>query len=87
MKTIWTQHLDTEEERVKFEESLRGSRWLLDRLNEILLSLERGLDKQEMSPRAYDEPNWDYRQAHCNGYRQCLQTMKDLITLDRKEHK
>ncbi len=87
MKTIWTQHLDTDEEKAEFEKSVKHSRWLLDRQYEILCSMERGLDRQEISPKAYDSPNWDYRQAHANGFRQCLNQMKELITLDQKESK
>ena len=87
MKTIWSQHISDPEDKARFELSLSGQNWVLSRLKEILESIERGLDKQELSPRAYDEPNWDYRQAHLNGYRQCLNSIKELITLDRKEDK
>lgn len=85
MKTVWTQHLDDQDEKVRFQTSLLHSKWLMDRLSEILASMERGLDAQELSPKAYDSPNWDYRQAHANGYRQCLKTVRELVTLDPKE--
>lgn len=85
MKTVWTAHLETQNEKDQFKTSLLHSRWIFDRQLEILNSLDRGLERQELSPKAYDSPNWQYRQAHANGYRQCLSMIKDLINLDHKE--
>lgn len=85
MKTIWTQHLEDQAEKVRFQTSLLHSKWLFERLIEILDSMEKGLDRQERSPKAYDSPNWDYRQAHANGFSQCLHTIRELVTLDPKE--
>jgi len=87
MKTAWTQHLTDPEEKVKFEESVLHSKWILEHLSTLLDMMEKSLNRQEISPRAYDQPNWDYRQAHANGYRQCLNNIQELLTLDRKEHK
>lgn len=86
MQTIWTNHIKELDEKVQFEKSLLHSKWILNRLKEILDSMERGLDRQEVSPKAYDTPNWENKQAHANGFRQCLYTIKDLITLDHKDN-
>lgn len=85
MKTIWTHHIKDQDEKVQFEKSLLNSKWILNRQTEILDAMEQGLDRQESSPKAYDSPNWDYRQAHANGYRQCLREVKELNTLDQKD--
>lgn len=85
MKTVWTAHIKDPEEKIKYERSLRNSKWILDRQQEILEAIERGLNRQERSPKAYDSPNWEYRQAHSNGYQQCLYEIKDLINLDPKD--
>lgn len=85
MKTIWTDHLRDQDEKAQFEKSLRHSSWILEHIGTLLGRMEKSLDKQELSPRAYDQPNWDYRQAHANGFRQCLNNIKDLINLDQKD--
>lgn len=87
MQSKWTQHLKTEEEKAEFERDIRNSKFILDRLNQILVDMERELDREEISPRAYDLPNWDYRQAHSNGFRQCLSKIKIITTLDQQEKK
>lgn len=85
MKTVWTSHISDPVEKVKYEKSLKHSRWILDRQLELLSDMERDLDKQETSAATYDKPNWDYRQADNNGYRRCLNSIKALITLDQKD--
>ena len=85
MITTWTHHLKDEAEKLQFEKSLRSSRWILDRLNEILEEMDVSLDHQEISPKAYDNPNWAYKQAHLNGFRQCLVKISKLINLDIKD--
>jgi predicted FMN-binding regulatory protein PaiB len=34
----------------------------------------------------YALPNWDYRQAHYNGYVDCLKHIQFLINLDHKDN-
>lgn len=85
MYSVWTKNIHTAEEKEQFKNSLRGSKWVLDRQHEILIELETALDRAETNPKTYDLPNWDYRQAHNNGYRQCLNLIKNLINLDQKD--
>lgn len=87
MITAWTEHLKDPDEKQRFEDGLRHAKWIFDRQRELLKAVENGLDRQEISPKAYDSPNWSYRQAHSNGYRQCLNDMRTIINLDPKEHK
>ena len=85
MITAWTENLKTQEERDRFEDGLRHAKWLLSRLGELLDKIQRGILQTERSPKNYDKPNWEYRQAHANGYLQCLNDIKNLINLDHKE--
>lgn len=85
MLTVWTQNVKDLDEKVQLEKSLLHSRWVLERQNEILDGMERSLNRQEISPKVYDNPNWEYRQAHANGYRQCLMEVKKLNNLDQKD--
>lgn len=85
MYSAWTKHLKDPEEREKYEKSLRNSKWILEHLQEILLQMEESLENTEISPKAYSQPNWSHRQAHSNGFKQCLRTIKRLINLDLKE--
>jgi len=85
--TAWTKHIKEDAEKQRYQDSLRAAKWILDREIELLEEAEDSLDRQEISPKVYNEPNWDYRQAHANGYRQCLRDIKNLINLDPKEIK
>lgn len=86
MITAWTKHIRDEQEKQQFEKSVRHSKWILDHLKTILDQMDRDYDRAELSPRIYDLPNWENRQAHSNGYRQALQSIQKLITLDHKEN-
>lgn len=87
MKTVWTQNIKDPEERDKFVNKILSSREVLERLTNILREFEKSLDKSELDLKAYETPNWDYVQAHKNGYRACLYRIKDLISLDQRNVK
>lgn len=85
MITAWTKHLTNPEEKEQYTKSLRNSKWILDHLSDLLTKVETDVTRQEISPRAYDNANWPYRQAHANGFKQAIRTVKQLISLDLKE--
>lgn len=85
MITAWTKNLKTEEEQEKFKKSLYASRHVLGRLQELMDEEKSGLDAAEISPKMYDSPNWDYKQAHNNGFRAALKMVSKLITPDPKD--
>jgi hypothetical protein len=85
MLSIWTKHLDTDAEKEQFERGVKNSSWLLERLSKILTDMERDLDRAETNPKTYDIPNWDYRQAHNNGFRQSLNIMQRLINVKEQD--
>lgn len=87
MISAWTKHVKDPAEREQLEKSLRHSKWVLDQLKVLLDNIEVDVERQEISPRSYDSPNWEFRQAHSNGFRQCLHLVKKLINLDQQETK
>lgn len=84
MYTMWTKHIEDTEEKKRFEKYVLGSKRLLNRLKDILQEQEDALNVGEMSPKNYDSPSWAYKQAHSNGYRQCLNVLKKLVDLDQQ---
>lgn len=83
MKTRWTQHLATPEERKKFKESVLNSKFVLDRLSEICYNI---IEEQEKSSKAdYSNPSWAYYQADRLGYLRAIKEIIDLLQLDPKE--
>jgi len=85
MITAWTKHLKTEEDKDKFNRSLMASRYVLERLQELLDEEKSSLESAEISPKIYETPNWDYKQAHTNGFKAALKMVSKLITLDQEK--
>jgi hypothetical protein len=81
MITAWTQHLQTDEEREKFTQGLQHSKWLFDRMRTLLDQMNDSLEEQELSTKAYDNANWQYRQADANGSKRIIRKIKRLIDL------
>jgi hypothetical protein len=86
MYTRWTQNLSNPEQIKEFQEYVKGSKRLLQRLEEILDEEETAINKSETTQKSYESPNWAYLQAHKNGFRQCLRIIHTLINLDQQEH-
>ncbi len=84
MIIAWTKHLNTEEDKEKFTKSLKAARHVLDRLQQLLDEEKAGLESAEISPKIYETPNWDYKQAHTNGFKAALKMVSKLITLDQE---
>lgn len=85
MISAWTKHIKDEAQKEQFKNTILGSKPVLNRLHELLKEIEDDQDSIERNPKMYDSPNWDYRQAHLNGYKQALSTIKRIITLDQEE--
>lgn len=84
MISAWTQHLrDDLKAKQEFEEYVKGSKPLLNRLNDILNSLEDEICRLEISPDVFSNPNWAYTQAYMNGYKSSIQKIKTLISVDQ----
>lgn len=87
MISAWTKHLKTDQEKERFKNSVLGSRVVLDRLQSLMDEEKADLENLENNPKLYDLPNWDYRQAHSNGFRAALKMVSKLINLDQQEKK
>lgn len=84
MITKWTSHLQTQDDVDAFKKEILGSKRVLSRLQDILTQVETEQDRIEANPKIYELPNWDYRQAHLNGFRECLNTVNKIINLDQE---
>lgn len=81
----WTKHLKDPEEKARFEQNVRNSATVLDRLRQLCSEKQNVLDRNEMSIEVYNTPNWGERQAHKNGNRESLEWMKKLVDLDHQK--
>lgn len=85
MISAWTRHLKDPDDIQRFQNQLKGSKAVLSRLNDLLNIEKQGLEAAQISSKIYDSPNWDYRQAHTNGFKAALQMVSKIITLDQEE--
>jgi len=82
MITAWIKDCTSLDEVTKRKESLKRVSWVLDLLKTLVNS--DVLEASEISPKSYDSPNWAYRQAHVNGYKQAIRDFNKLLTLDQE---
>lgn len=87
MISAWTKNCKSAEESDRFKQHLVSSKTILDRLQELLNEEKSSLEVAEISPSIYETPNWDYKQAHTNGFKAALKMVSKLITLDQKDIK
>lgn len=80
MITKWTSHLP-EDQKQQFTNTVLSSRTVLERLQQLLDEEKISLETAEISPKIYETPNWDYKQAHTNGFKSALQMVSRIITL------
>lgn len=72
----------TEEEKTKTKQLLQRSSAVFEKLTNILEDYEMSLDRSERDISQFDNPNWEYRQAYRNGFRACLNRIKELIDIE-----
>jgi hypothetical protein len=84
MLTKWTQHLTDSEEKQAFQKHVWSAKPVLERIIDLIKEDIENLEKVEISTRAYESPNWAYRQADCNGYKRAMANIKTLIDLDQQ---
>jgi hypothetical protein len=85
MISAWTKNLKDPKDIERFKNSLLGSKIVLRRLMELLNEVGTDQDRIERDKRVYESPNWAYKQAHLNGFRDCLETIKKIIDLDQED--
>jgi len=84
--TAWTKNLSSMDDQTRFKQHLLSSRAILERLQELLDEEKNALDAAEISPKMFDSPNWDYKQAYSNGFKAGLKMVSNLIYIDPKEY-
>lgn len=84
MYSDWTKHIRDQKDREDFVRDVRGSKRILDHLKGLLVEKERALDRSEMDPKVFDQPNWSHNQAYKNGYRAALTYLITLTDLDQQ---
>jgi len=83
MISAWTKNCNSDEEKARFQSAVLGAKPVLNRLNELLCEMEEDLSRSELSSANYDTPNWAPKQAHVNGQKAQIRTIKFLINLDQ----
>lgn len=63
-----------------YEDTIRNSRVMIDRVLEILEAKIESVDNTETSSESYTE-GWAYRQAFINGQKQVLKELTKLFTI------
>jgi hypothetical protein len=86
MNIAWTKHCKSVEEKEQYTNSLMRAKWVLDDLSKLVDSNYAASEVAETSVKAYDNPNWQYRQADMNGYKRALRDFKNLINLDQEHN-
>lgn len=81
----WTSHIKDNKEKEQFQQSVYGSKRVLDRLKGIIDELEKGVDRTEKDAHIYENPSWAYLQAHWNGYKAALTAILKIVDLDQQQ--
>lgn len=74
----WTKGLDPKQKE-DFERTLRGNRFLLERLTMILDGMDSEAEAQMLGDTIWENPNWPYKQADLTGFRRALKKIKELL--------
>lgn len=78
LSTDWTKHLK-EDEKKDFQAAVLNDRLVLGRLADIIEEKLQTIQRKELTASEYDTPSWAYRQAHLNGIKAGLTTIRDLL--------
>lgn len=81
LPTIWTRHLVDPSQKESFEKVIRNSTLLMSRIQDMLNELDQEIERSEISTKAFEDPNWQYRQAHINGQKNMLYKLKDIFNV------
>ena len=83
MQIAWTQNLaNSSEQKRDFEEMLRKSTPILERLKQLIEEKEAAFNRTEFNPSEYEAAGWPFKQAYLNGRRAELASIKTLLTID-----
>jgi len=80
----WTSHLKDESEINNFRNQVFAAKPVLDRITALLDEKEAALDRSEINPETYNNPNWSHMQAFKNGIRSACGDLRLLLTIEDK---
>jgi len=83
----WTKNLKDQDEKSNFENKVKSSRAVLERLSEIIDDQDRAINTTEISINTFDQPNWALKQAYIQGYKARGNKLKLLIDLDQQKER
>lgn len=83
----WTAHLKDQKQIEDFERLIRASKPVLDRFLEMKAVRSKSIEQIELSQKAFDNPNWAYKQAFMNGYKANDEIDRKYLTLDQEDTK
>lgn len=83
IQLIWLKDPNDQEAKERIKQSLITfiNSELGKKFKEILHQQMKTTEAGEIKPSYYDTPNWEFRQAHLNGYKQHLIQMLDLFDI------
>jgi len=87
MISAWTKHISDAAEKEKFKQTVLSSKTTLQRLQAMINEMKEEVDNLELNNKIYDVPNWDYRQAHLNGFKDAIKKINRILTLDQQDNK
>lgn len=77
LSPLWTKGL-RDKEKADFEAYVRNSTGLLIHLRKIIEEFELSIFLDESNEAQYEDPSWGYLQAHRNGRKETLRTLKKM---------
>jgi hypothetical protein len=81
----WTSNLKDEVEINNFRNQVFAAKPVLDRIRQLLDEKEAAIDRSEINPETYNNPNWSHMQAFKNGIRAACGDLRLLLTIEDKE--
>jgi hypothetical protein len=79
LSVVWTKHLKSDEHKQTFEQTLRASTTIVQRLREILEDDERSLDAASATIKDFEDPSWSHKQAFRLGEKARIRKLKELL--------
>ena len=80
----WTSNLKDEVEINNFRNQVFAAKPVLDRVRQLLDEKEAAIDRSEVNPETYNNPNWSHMQAFKNGIRAACGDLRLLLTIEDK---
>lgn len=74
---------ETQENKEIIKKTLESDKIILDKLSKMLYNMY--IENRDIVHKDYDCPSWSHKQAHLNGFLECLRKVQDLITFEDRQ--